>query len=323
MKKLWLNIKLFLISLAWGMKGADKIIANSNKDTEEGDITGIEQHKETNSVYADLLKGEVTQEVKEFRHEMYYSERKSHDYEYGGNGRAVKKNNVFGFGDTIEQSDGYKVRVIQDNHEDPSSLMEFGIYHVGEEVFLDKKALMDFKTKDKRDFTIKITRDFMPSFRLEQYATKIVVKTVDKTHSILDVYVSAYPKQFDKNSEIFLKKIGEIENGNVRSDIIDFSELEFITYGATGADDLLLFKYGDIKYKYSVRIDGNIILKFEAETIKDGEDLITEFYDETAAQKSENHEMREGATYDITLAVDTDNYDVDKAIEISKQLVHE
>ena len=50
---------------------------------------------EENNVLHDLLRGEVTQEVRELRHEMYYAERESHKYKYTGNGTAVKKNSLY------------------------------------------------------------------------------------------------------------------------------------------------------------------------------------------------------------------------------------
>ena len=188
MKNILKKIKLFLISLAWGMRGADKLISESNKESDGGEIAGIEQQKESESVYADLLRGEVTQQVKELRHEMYYSERKSHEYEYAGGGNAVKKNNFFGYSGKIEESDGYPVRVIQENKEDPSSVLAEGA--------LDLTAYeKDYRLKEKREFTIKIGRTFIPSYRIEQYATKVVVKNFAQDRAIIDIYVPIYEKQ--------------------------------------------------------------------------------------------------------------------------------
>lgn len=314
---------MFFISLAWGMKGADKLIANSNKENDGGDIAGIEQHKETKSVYADLLKGEVTQEVKELRHEMYYAERKSYEYDYGGNGRAVKKNDIFDYSGCVDKSDGYKIEIVQENKEDPSSLMECGIFCNGENVELSEAALRDLRTKDKRNFTIDIKRDFIPSFRIEQYAKKLVVKRIDENRVILDIYVSSYKKQFDNNSKLFINAIEKIYMGDKRSDIIDFNNLNFISYCAYGTDDLKRYEYENIKFEDMIKFEDSYIFRFSADVKTDGYDLISEFYDEIAAKKSEAHEMREGATLDITNVVEAeteDEYDTATAAELLKEL---
>lgn len=323
MKKIWINIKMFFISLAWGMKGADKLIANSNKTVEGGDNASIEQHKETNNVYADLLRGEVTQEVKEFRHEMYYAERKSHDYEYGGNGRAVKRNDIFDYSGCVDKSDNLKIQIVQENKEDFSSLMEFGIFCNGEKVELSETALRDLRTKDKRNFTINIERDFIPSFRLEQYAKKLVVKRLNDDKVVLDIYVSQYRQQFDNNSKMFINAIEKIYMGDKLSDIVDFKYLNFISYNAYGTDDLKQYEYENIEFNDIIKFEDCYVLKFIADIKTDGYDLISEFYDEIAAKKSENHEMREGAVLDIANVIETETeekYDAETAFKLIEDL---
>ena len=324
MKKLWVKLRIFLESIAWGMRGADKLLSVSNKENEGGDIGGIEQHKEQQSVYADLLRGEVTQEVKEFRHEMYYAERKSHEYVYGGGGHAVKRNKIFDYQGNVERSDGLKIQIVQDNREDMSSLIENGIYSQGEEFELSEKAKGDLKEKDKREFTIKIERDFFPSFRLEQYATKIVVKKVDDTNVILDIYTWSDLRQFDNRHKLFLSGIKKIIDGDTRSDIIDFDNLSFVTYNAYGADDLRLYEYDNIHFIEIVPFDGNYVLRFSANVITDGEDLIAEFYNEIAAEKSKNHEARKNAPEidieTVIAAQEAENYDFDQAQDLIKEL---
>ena len=327
MKKLWLNIRIFLESLAWGMRGGDKLLASSNKENDGGDIAGIEQQKEAHNVYADLLRGEVTQEVKELRHEMYYSERKSHDYVYGGGGHAIKRNKVFDYGGHIETSDGFKVQIVQENKEDASSLIENGIYSVGENVELEAKARGDLRLKEERKFTIEIKRDFFPSFRLEQYATKIVVKRIDNEHVLLDIYVSDGKRQFDNVHKLFLKAIEKIYMGDTRSDIIDFQELNFITANAYGSDDLKFYSYNNIKFDNIISFDGNYVLRFTADIVEDGYDLINDFFDAVADEKSRNHAPRNNAAEisleNIVEAQNIENYDVDKAEDLMKELNNE
>lgn len=327
MRKFWKNIKLFFISLAWGMRGGDKLLSVSNKDNEGGDVAGIEQQKSQENVYANLLRGEVTQEVKELRHEMYYAERKSHDYVYAGGGHAQKRNEVFDYNGNIETSDGFKVQIVQENKEDASSLIEHGIYSTGKDVELEAKAKGDLRTKDKRDFTIAIKREFLPSFRLEQYATKIVVKRIDETHVLLDIYVPDGRRQFDNVHKLFLKSLEKIYMGDKRSDIVDFHALSFITSNAYGSDDLKFYEYDNIKFDNIISFDGSYVLRFTADIVTDGFDMIDEFFDEIADEKSKNHAPRKNApTISLESAVEAqeaEDYDVDKAKNLMDELNNE
>ena len=94
MEKIWINIRIFFTLLFNGFKNANDIAFTGNKDTHVANGSSIEQQKEVQNVYKDMLKGELTQEVIELRHEMYFAERASKKYKYTGNGRAIKQNNI-------------------------------------------------------------------------------------------------------------------------------------------------------------------------------------------------------------------------------------
>lgn len=300
LKNIWLNIRLFMNYLMQGLRVADNLLTSQNK--EDGDGANIEQKKEVQNVYADLLRGEVTQEVRELRHEMYYAERLSHEYTYGGNGRVVKKNRMFNYNGNIEVSDGYPIQVIQENREDITLTSDF---------------------KDTRDFTLKITRDFVPTMRIEEYATKLVIKRIDKDKVILDFYTPIMPRQFDRRSRIFTNALGRIYEGDVKSDLIDFSGVEFTSYNAYGSEDLKEYEYNNVRYELILEFDGSYVLRFTANIVKDGLDMITEFYDEATAKKCEEHEMRKGAQMNYETAVEIterDKYDVDTAEKLIEEM---
>lgn len=319
MKKIWLNILIFFHYLARGMRSADNVLATSTKEG-EGESSGIEQQKEEKSVYADLLRGEVTQEVKELRHEMYYTERESKHYNYTGNGTAKKITSMFDYNGAADRIDGFKITIIQENKEETASVLECGIYAMGEHYNVTDAAKGDIGTQDIRKFTLNVKRDFIPAFKIEEHATQIVVhKNANET--ILDIYVSAYDKQFDRKSSMLIKGLEKIYEGDIRSDIIDFNEISFITNGAYGADDLKEIIYGGISFITIKKHNGNFILRFAATPIKEGEDLITEFYDEIAAKKCEEHAPRENATINIEGVIEQEErekYDAEGALKLLK-----
>lgn len=325
MKKIWLNIKIFFTLLFNGLKNANDIAFTGNKDTNIGTGSSIEQQKEVQNVYKDMLKGELTQEVIELRHEMYFAERASKKYKYTGNGRAVKQNNINEYKGKLEESDGLEVSLVQENKEDPGSLMDFGIYNMGVDVSYEKKVDEQLRNIRQRKFTIHIVRDFIPRFNLENYTSKIVLKPLNENETMFDIYISKYVKQFDNIHKLFLKQIEQIYIGDTRNDILDFKTLDFITYKAYGADDLLEFEFKDIQFENIIKFDEFYVLRFIGRNVKYGNDLLNDIYDERTAKLNEEHAPRNNNMFEWNLALEDieENNKADEAINLIKQELHD
>ena len=303
LKRLYMWLYTTAFYLFSGLRAADKVAFAAKDTSGNGDGANIEVQNEEKSVYKDLLRGEITQEVRELRHEMYYAERESHKYKYVGNGVAVKKNKLFD--DEVkglENSDGYKVQLIQNHREDTEGVADNLVEH-------------DYRLKDQRNYTIKIERNFIPRFRIEEFANKVVVKRIDEKHVLLDVYVTKYESQFNRRHKPFLNELEAVYMGDTQSDIIDFDTLAFTTFKAYGADDLIYYKYNNIKFDNIVEFNGDYVLKFFADIECDGDDLINEFYDEIAAKKNAEHAPRKDKnTINILDVVKVEpEYNVDEA----------
>ena len=65
------NLKTFIHSIFYGMKSADDII--STKASYGSSESAVIQEQSVDNLYNDLLRGEETQRVKEFRDEFYRS----------------------------------------------------------------------------------------------------------------------------------------------------------------------------------------------------------------------------------------------------------
>lgn len=325
MNKIWLNIRIFFTLLFKGLKNANDIAFTGNKDTDISCGNLIEQQKEVQNVYKDLLKGELTQEVIELRHEMYFAERASKKYKYNGNGRAVKQNNINEYKGKLEESDGLEVSIVQENQEDPGSLMDFGIYNMGVEVSYEKNVDKQLRNIRQRKFTINIGRDFMSRFNLENYASKIVLKPLNENETMFDIYLSKYVKQFDNIHKLFLKQIEQIYIGDTRNDILDFKTLDFITYKAYGADDLLEFEFKDIQFENIIKFEEFYVLRFVGKNVKYGNDLLNDIYDERTAKLNEEHAPRNNNMFEWNLALEDieENNKADEAINLIKQELHD
>ena len=309
-KKIYNKIRSFFFYIFWGLKSADKIAFGAKEDP-SNDGTVFEQQNEQNSVYKDLLKGEVTQEVKELRHEMYFSERKSHKYKYIGNGVVTKKNEIFDYPGKIDKTDGFPLQILQPNIEDTGTLSE-------------NLSEADYRIKNKKEFTIDIERDFIPRFRLEEFTNKLVVKRINENAVMLDFYTPIYKSQFNTIHKLFLKELEKIYMGDVRSDVIDFKKVEFISFRAFGTDDLKKYTYNNIEFDNILIFDGHYVIKFTADIVNDGEDLINEFYCNEEEEKSRMHAPRNenGQTIDFLTALckTEDKYDYEQAKDLIENL---
>lgn len=309
-KKLYLRLYTFWFNLFRGLHYADRKAFGQTSNSVNGN-TSIEVQDEQDSVYNALLRGELTQEVKELRHEMYFAERKSHEYEYAGNGR-VKKKSVFSDFSDVDTEEGYSVYLLHHNSEDCGNLSE----NVITEEFDGNK--------EKRDFSFSLEMDFTPRFRLEEFAEKIVVARKDEkpNECIIDIYFSSYQKQFDRRHRMFLNEIKRIYEGDTRSEIIDFNSLSFMSFKTTGCDDFKRFMFYGFEYDKCILSNNEYILRFKCIIGIDGQDMLDEYYDEIAQKKSDAHEMRKnGGTIKFGTAIEIqeeDDYDVDSAEKLFK-----
>ena len=115
---IYIFIKVFFRSLSKG----DELLTSSKTNASSGKSI-IESQNEINSVYNDLIKKRVTEAVKELRHEMYFAERQSHKYSVSSDGSSNIKS-VFSFQGKVENSDGNKIWIVQENIKDTDTLKE-------------------------------------------------------------------------------------------------------------------------------------------------------------------------------------------------------
>lgn len=299
MKKLWINIKIFLHYLFAGMAVADKEITRGGKDLSSSDNAGIEQKKEVDNVYSQMLRGEVTEEVKELRYEMYQADRKSHEYVYSGGGMA-KKNNVFSFDGSIYDEDGLEVEIVQENDATPISLTDYGIVSYGEYVYYDDTKDRDPDELHDCERRIHVKYDYIPRFKIENFAKKIVVKKVDDdTKRVIDLYFSEYPSQFERMTRLFSNYLKQVFDGEERPYAFDIQAISFISYKAYGTDATKLYAYINPKYLGINKFDGNFVVSFIADVEENGTDLLTGIYHEKTAEKIKNNEARKGAVLNL------------------------
>ena len=286
-KKIKTDISLLWNTLFFGLKSADNLL--SQKDSSANGETEINIGVEKDSVLQDFVRGEETQRVKETRDEMYRVLKESENLTVsrtdveGGTSLKVRKKTAADFAIKIDVFNPEKlpIRLVQDNkfYEEGNS---FSIEDL--ETALTKKYISIFT----------IERDFIPRFKIEDYAKKLVVRNINNKEVFLDFYTSEYASQFGKIDALFVKQIYDIkQTNNKKSDITTFDTIQFITDKATGENSLCQFEYNNIVFKEVNVFDGNFVITFKANVVVDGEYIGKKYETKELNKKLENKQKRD------------------------------
>ena len=300
-------------SLFRGMKSADDKTMGVTKEGKSVD-NAIEEQIQEQGVLNDLLRGEVTQEVMELRDSNYRVLRHADDYQYLGNGNVIAKvKNMLQDDLKVFNPEDYKVVIIQDN-----KLVVKGLLESTENV--DKEGDVVADDKNER-FTLKFERDVFPRFFIEKWVKKVVVRRGENVMK-LDLYCSSYARQFMPTDSIFINELMNIYGKKTRNiDTVDITSVEFTTDKAYGVDDLMLYRFENLKYEGMNMYDKDFVITYSALPVCNGIDLTEQFrtkeMDEkyaTKARKKEGEVVISLEDYEIARAKDTLN--VDEALKL-------
>ena len=269
LKRFFLKIYSFFVYLSNGLKSAEKIAFGNNSDALDDGMT-CEQQQEHDSVWQDLLKGELTQRVIDLRYETAHADRESKKYQYIGGGNA-KKRNIFEYNGNIENSNNLDIFLVQENHEDIATLTN--------------------SEKTIRTYRLKITYDFISRFRLDAYTKKVVIKK-DNNRYVVDFYVSKYLEKYNNEHKFFMAEINRIVSGDKRSDILLIDKLSFCTFNSFGIPDGVSLSFNNFEFLSIIEYDGNFILRFKSD-LENTSDYIDSVYNEKSEKKFLNKEKRE------------------------------
>lgn len=265
LKKIGLKIYSFFIYLFNGLRDGEKIIMG-DKSLSQIDGTSVEQQQEHDSVWADLLKGELTQRVKDLRYETMHAERGSKKFQYIGGGVAQERG-FFDYKGNVENNDNHKITIVQENKNITGS------------------------NSDKKEYIVNFEHAFIPRFKKEEYLNKVVVKSDDKSNLYLDLYFSKYHVKYDNKHKFFLSELKKCYEGDLRSELLQIDKLKFTSLNAYGLDNGITKVYGINEVIGIYEFDGSYILRFRVSENK-SEDFIDSVYDEVSAKKFDNKEKR-------------------------------
>jgi hypothetical protein len=140
---------------------------------------------------------------------------------------------------------------------------------------------------------ISVTRKYIPKFKIENYTKKIHIKKITNKEFLLELYVSKYPEQFDKQQHFFLSNVKNIlSNPTKYNSIVDIDTISFVSNNTVGVPDFLEYEYKVIKLSNLVEFNEYYVFKFISEVTIEAKSIIEQFKNEELEEKYKNKEKR-------------------------------
>lgn len=299
MIKFFEKIKNILYAIPFGMKAGDKLFTTSNTNVDDG--SSIHQQVEHHSLWNDLLKGELTQEVEELRYETFKSEEMSNEYQYIGNGQAMKKN---GNKKSIENK---RKKFVQYNSDQEYGIRESFKLLENE----DERLLCDW---GKRKLFKAEYKNPIVKFKLENYIYKVKVDLTNDKYETFFYFIDDNYNREVRPLVNFLKKTKkELESldGNdtaiktykSKNEICsELTKFKFTTLNATNdVPNGIDYIFEKPTFESITEEDGYVILKYSWKEFEGNKLLSERFKSETGEEKFKNKEKREGYIHRVSM----------------------
>lgn len=308
--KILISIKLFWYGLFYGMENANALI--QGQSSEDSDNAGIHNVMKKGGAINDMLEQKVTKEVEELREKHYRILKEADKFDtstivmtFDADGNPVFKTDRlhkktkadFMKHCPVLNDENLPIRTIQDNKkfEKKGSILN------NDETTSDlsiPNGLYDYDT------TLTINRmRTIPRIFIEKFATKMVVRETDRENrALVDIYLPSMASQFGKIDAILVSNLYTMfETKNLRSDLLDFEEIEWYSDKAWNSSDVCLFKYDDIKPVGINVFDGSFVITLDCNIVSNGEYLAEKYMTDEMQEKYDNLEAKK----DLVLFEDT------------------
>jgi hypothetical protein len=308
----WFKIKFGTITLA--LSNVEKNALSQTGELMSTDTNKFQRH--TQGQLADsLINGEVTQEVLNLKWRTYKILKASEGVSavivgYDEDGMPIvktkAKNNKIGLKKVkLDTYDDYKLEMVIDNSEitlSGSEAMDNKHINLLDEVTINDEAIgqtathgviesNEHYTTTKSERPIKINREIIPNFFIENYTKKMNVRKIGRNKKMLEFYVSKYPDGYNKNSNLFINNLKKLMDGGSQT-LTEIKEVEFVTYKSLGVSDFLEFKYEILEFDKVVEFNGFYVIKFIAKVVTNGNDIFEQHKVVELDKKYENKEKK-------------------------------
>jgi hypothetical protein len=276
----WFRNKLIglMLALSW----TENSLKGKSEDIRVGEGK-FQSHKQ--GMLSDaLVRGEVTQEVKELRWRLYKVMRHSSNLTSTITGVDSEGNPIVSTTKKLTPKNKLKrykcdktdenyplVMVVPNKSVDLSTVDAVGAVDDAGVISRDN-YLAQFKNKK----TLFINRSHIPTFKFEDYVSKMLVREMPDDKYLLEFYISKYPTE-DRKSRFAISEMKKIIAGRYRTPNIEFENLFFISEKVLGVDDFLEFDFKRDKFHSIVEYEGDYVLKIICDKVVYGDDVFEKY----------------------------------------------
>lgn len=309
----WFTLKFTLFSLAF--VNVEKNMLGQVQEGLSKEITAEARHTQ-GQLMDSLINGVVTEEVKNLRWRTYKINRvadgvKSTIVDYDEDNMPIvltkKTNKKAGLGNIkLDTFDNYPLEMVVDNT--PIALSgnqifankNLEIYDKSIETLTEGGKITthgEFKSDDffattKADRPIKIGRDGVYKFNIEDYTKKLNIRVISPIERLLEFYVSIYPDTDSRKTRLFISNIKKAMVNLMSSTFLDIKEVSFVSDNTVGVDNLLEYKYEIIKVDKIIEFNGHYVIKYVAKVITNGDNITDKYIMKDLDTKYENKEKK-------------------------------
>lgn len=282
--KKWLTKKAATVALA--MANVEKNALAQNGQTPDTDVNQERRHTQ-GQLMDSLIRGEITEEVKNLRWRMYKVANASRSFKFKVSGYTKEGKPTFSMEEVnnkdsisnikVDEYDSYKLEMVVDNTPITSGS--------------DIEEVMTAEELEavKQELPINISRSSIPKFDIERYTKKMLVRDIDGDKKLLEFYVSKYPEELKRSSYFFISEVKKAIENPRQSSMLDINTVKFITDRTLGVDDFLEYEYKIESFDKIITFNEFYVIKFIAKTIINGvfilEDKRVNELDEKYAKK--------------------------------------
>lgn len=275
----WAKRQMAAVSLA--LTSVEKNVLGQDGSAIEQQSNQERRHQQ-GSLADSLLRGELTEEVKNLRHRMYKVFKSSSTYELNLNNELTKSVPLDGF-------DSYPLEMVFYNGEIGLSIVEA----VNSLEGVEELNQTNYSVRNKANKSLQVVRESITKFDIEKYTTKLNIRVIEGNRRLLEFCVNKYEEEFNMNQKLFLNEVKKlIQHGPSKIDFLEIKEVGFITDNSRGVEDLLLFGYNNIIFDKVIEFNGSYVIKFIADVAINGEDVTEKYVQEELEKKYENKEVR-------------------------------
>lgn len=267
------KIGLFFYAIPFGMKAAnDEMLAS--KASSNTDLSGTHTIHLNDSIANDLLRGEVTQQVEDFRYSNYIVDRESTNYKYVGNGMAVKS---------------------ERNIQKDKVNMGVRIRTFGKDVLTSMKDLEN-NYDSGEEYNVKFHYYDFPIYPIEKMAYYLrVIKTSNRNECWF--YFDRFSDEFNVAKRKLISHLEHIANDDindldrVNKVLAKPNEIRFVTYKCDNEYDLVSYCISGLNIR-AMELKGNdIIVKFTFDKME-RIDLIDKYFSNEQSDRYANKEQK-------------------------------